>query len=177
MRLLRPSRIGTGFFIVLTSMKETVETGLTLEERVASIVEEILTDPKLFLVGVTVRGVKGSRVVEVYVDGDEAVGLDVLAGLSREISFMLDTEDFIAGRYRLQVSSPGLDRPLEQKRQYVKHVGRTLRIKFEDADGISSLEGELSKTDAEFIVLTLADGSTREIAFDKVSEAKIVLPW
>ena len=158
-------------------MKEAVDTGLTLEERVTSVAADVLTDPKLFLVGVVVRGVKGSRVVEVYIDGDEPVSLDELSRLSREIGFLLDTEDFIKGRYQLQVSSPGLDRPLEQKRQYPKHIGRTLRVKIEDANGISTIEGHLDKAEDEHIVLTLADGSRHEVLFGQIVEAKVKLPW
>lgn len=158
-------------------MTETVGIGKTLEDRVASVVEEVLTDPALFVVGVTVRGVKGTRVVEVYIDGDEAVGLDTLASLSREIGFMLDTEDFIDGRYRLQVSSPGLDRPLELPRQFAKQIGRTLRVKVQNADGESTLNGELLKADAEQIELALPGGEARSLSYAEVVEAKVVLPW
>ena len=155
-----------------------MEVTHTLEDRIKAIVEEVLTDPRLFVVEVVVRGVRGSRVVEVYIDGDEPVGVDRLAELSREIGFLLDTGDVIDGRYRLQVSSPGLDRPLASPRQFPKQVGRRLRVKVDDgADGAKTVEGELLTATDEAIELGLPGGGSLHLTYDKIRDARVVLPW
>ena len=155
----------------------TTENFNTLEERIHAIVSGVITDPSHFLVSVSVRGVRGSRVVEVFVDGDEGVGVDKLAKYSREISFMLDTEDFIDGRYKLDVSSPGLDRPLFELRQYKKHIDRKLKVKFTTPEGNKVQEGVLTGVGDEFIELTFSNKQTSKIDFSDVVESKVILPW
>ena len=172
----RPSMIWPGFFNE-TMSQLTADKFDTLEQRVFAIAGQVLTDASHFLVSVSVRGVRGSRVVEVFIDGDQGIGVDALAAYSREISFMLDTEDFIDGRYKLEVSSPGADRPLEQLRQYRKHVDRKLKIKYEHAAGSKSQEGVLTAVGDDFVELTLTNRETRQIAFSDIIESKVLLPW
>ena len=82
----------------------------SLADRIRVFAEEAAVDTDLFVVDVEVRGFQGSRVVEVFVDGEAGAGSDDLTALSRSLAFLLDTEDFIKGRYRLDVSTPGADR-------------------------------------------------------------------
>lgn len=153
----------------------------TLADRVRAFAEEAAADTDLFVVGVDVRGYQGSRVVSVYADSEDGADADTLAGLSRSLSFLLDTEDLIKGRYRLDVSTPGADQPLADRRQYRRHIGRTLAVTFERAatDGggqgeVVTAQGELASVDDDGLVL---DGETAPIPFDAVREARVVLPW
>lgn len=155
----------------------TTENFDTLEQRIHSVASNVLSDASHFLVSVSVRGVRGSRVVEVYIDADKGISIDALAKYSREISFMLDTEDFIDGRYKLNVSSPGLDRPLVEFRQYPKHIDRKLKVKTKTADGSNVQEGILTAVGDEFIELTFANKQSSKIDFAEIIESKVVLPW
>ena len=143
--------------------------GTTLEDRVRALAEEAAQDTDLFVVDVEVRGYQGSRVVSVYADAEGGAGADDLAALSRSLGFALDTEDLVKGRYRLDVSSPGADRPLADRRQYPAHVGRTLAVT--TADG-ATVEGELVSVSDDAVDL----GGT-SIPFDQIREARVVLPW
>jgi ribosome maturation factor RimP len=146
-----------------------------LADRVRALAEEAAADTDLFVVGVEVRGFQGSRVVEVFADSEGAADADDLASLSRSLSFLLDTEDLVKGRYRLDVSSPGADRPLADRRQYKKHVGRTLAVTFEDGeDQLLTAQGELLSVDDDALEL---DGHTAPIPFEQVREARVTLPW
>lgn len=149
----------------------------TLEDRITAIVRDVVTDAAHFIVSVQVRGVRGSRVVEIYLDGDEGIGVDILAKYSREIGFLLDTQDVVDGKYKLEVSSPGLDRPLEQLRQYSKHVERTLKVKIDTPDGRKTQEGVLTRVGDEDIDLTKVNKEVLTIPFSDIIEAKVVLPW
>jgi ribosome maturation factor RimP len=146
-----------------------------LADRVRALAEEAAADTDLFVVGVEVRGFQGSRVVEVFADSEGAADADDLAALSRSLSFLLDTEDLVKGRYRLDVSSPGADRPLADRRQYKKHVGRTLAVTFEDGeDQLLTAQGELLSVGDDALEL---DGHTAPIPFEQVREARVTLPW
>lgn len=149
----------------------------TLEERIQRIAREVITDSALFLVEVKVRGVKGSRVIEIFVDSDHNIDIDTLASLNREIGFLLDMEDFIDGRYQLNVSSPGLDRPLLMPRQYRKNIGRPLRVKMRSQEDKRNVQGTLKHVGDDYIELETAGGDVQRIAFDAIEESKVILPW
>lgn len=142
-------------------------------DRVRKIVETVVPLDEVYIVDIVVRGRQGSRVVEVYLDSDDGVGLDQLASYSREAGFLLEAEDVIKGHYRLNVSSPGADRPMTLPRQMRKHVGRTLAVKQGEGD---SVEGVLKAADEEGIVLKKGKQEVR-LAFDTIQEARVVLPW
>ena len=147
----------------------------SLADRVRAFAEEAAADTDLYVVGVEVRGFQGSRVVEVFVDSPDGAGSDDLARLSRSLGFTLDTEDLIKGRYRLDVSTPGADRPLEDRRQYPRHVGRELAVTYEAGeDQLVTVQGELTAVGDDTITL---DGESAPIPFDAVREARVVLPW
>jgi ribosome maturation factor RimP len=152
----------------------------TVVERVGKLVEEALSESALYLVDLVVRGRTGSRVVEVYVDGDAGVGVDELAEMSRRIAFLLDTEDPIKGKYNLNVSSPGTDRALLFPRQYAKHRGKSLEIHVRsdkpESEGVTET-GELIDLGEEAVELRTKSGEHRTISFDRVERARIVLPW
>ena len=159
-------------------MAQPPPTADPLAERVRALADEVLADTDLFVVDVSVRGWSGSRVVEVFVDrfGDpgEGAGSDDLTQVSRRLAFLLDAEDPIDGKYRLDVSSPGIDRPLTDRRQYRRHVGRDLKVKTADGE---TLTGALVADGDETFTLETGDGAGREIAYADVAEARIQLPW
>lgn len=146
--------------------------------RVRAMVQEVIADPPFFLVDVALRGKDGSRVVEVFVDHDDGISIEALADLSREIGFLLDTEEVIKGRYYLNVSSPGADRPLVHPRQFLRHRGRPARLLVRDADGNEqTVRGVIGRSDAESVELLPAGGEPRVFRFDVIDEARIELPW
>ena len=158
-------------------MNDSTDITQTIDQRVRRVVDDVLTDDSLFVVDIVIRGVKGSRVVEIYLDSDTNLGVDMLAKINREIGFLLETEEVIDGRYTLNVSSPGLDRPLKLPRQYKKHVGRPLKVKHKKDDGHSIAKGTLSDSTEEYIELTSPKGETNRILILDIIESKIVLPW
>lgn len=146
-----------------------------LADRVRALAEEAASGTDLFVVDVEVRGFQGSRVVEVFADSEAGAGADDLAELSRSLSFLLDTEDLVKGRYRLDVSTPGADRPLTDARQYAKHVGREVAVTYEGGeDQLLTAQGELLSVEDGALRL---DGEAAPIPLDAVREARVVLPW
>ncbi|HEX7071891.1 MAG TPA: ribosome maturation factor RimP, partial [Rhodothermales bacterium] len=101
-----------------------------------------------------------------------------LARVSREVGFLLDADDVIAGRYSLNVSSPGVDRPLTMPRQYPKHVGRALKVRYRTPDGESRVaEGRLEEVSEEGIAMQIDPSKRIMLRFDDVIDARVQLPW
>lgn len=87
------------------------------------------------------RGERGSTILEIIVDSEEGINLDAITELSRWTSALLDeAEESLPGRYKLEVSSGGLDRPFEHLWQYRKNVGRLLKVTFDGEDGTRKTE-------------------------------------
>jgi len=128
-----------------------------------------------YLVGLEVSP---SRHIVVYIDGDEGVSLDACTQISRILESVLDQEPTLGGIYTLEVSSPGVNRPLKFPRQYIKHVGRTLRI---EMIGGEVVEGLLTNTGHDTISLDLkpldkkSKPESREIPFDEIKESYVTI--
>ena len=148
-----------------------------IAERVRALAEEVLAPLSYYLVDVEVRGHHGTRVVEVYVDADEDLGLDDLAEVSKELDFLMEMEDTVDGSYKLEVSTPGLDRPLSDPRQFRKNVGRGVRVKYLREGNKEKVEGEITDATEDDIEITEPSGETHRLPYEDVQEAKLKLPW
>lgn len=118
--------------------------------------------------------------IVVYIDGDEGVSLEACTQISRILESVLDEEPTLGGVYELEVSSPGVSRPLRFPRQYLKHVGRTLKVDLNDS---TSIEGQLTNTGNESITLTVkgkdkkASPDLQEIPYEKIKGAYVVVQF
>lgn len=160
------------------SVGEAVESAVRV--LVADVIRSEAEFSGLFLVDLVVRGHAGSRVLEVYVDGDDPVPIETITRLSRRIGSRLDTEAIVDGVSRLEVSSPGAAKPLNDIRQYPKHRGKVLAIKrvAPDATGgpATAVSGILRNVDADSLELDV-NGSREIIPFNQIIEGKVALPW
>ncbi len=154
------------------------QTARQIADRVRAFTEEVIAGTPYFIVDVEVRGHKGTRVVEIFVDSDTDLSHDQLATISNEVGFLLDVEDVIDGSYTLEVSSPGIKRPLTMPRQFKKNVGRVLRVKYESEGGTTeNTTGELLAADDEAITIEAAPDEPVRIPYDAIERAKLELPW
>jgi ribosome maturation factor RimP len=149
-----------------------------LENKIGELVESVLEGTDLFLVDLVLKGQKGSYSLWVYVDAEKGgVNLDECADISEELGVLLDAHDIIKGRYRLNVSSPGVDRPLKDKRQYFSKVGRNASVKYKAGDEQRSAKGIIKGFNGEELVIEKDDGQDITIAFDDIIETKILTAW
>ena len=118
----------------------------------------------------------GARVLRVVVDQDGGVGLDRLAETSRRLSRLLDTDADLRGPYRLEVTSPGLERPLRTPRHFQKSVDRDVVIKIRTHQGAESIRGRLRSASGEGCEVA-ANGDLRQIPYDIISSARTVFRW
>jgi ribosome maturation factor RimP len=141
-------------------------------------IERCVSERHAQLIDLVIRGEKGGRVVEVFVDAKESVTSALCTKLAREIGDVLDTQHLIDGPYRLTVSSPGLDRPLTYLWQYQKHVGRPLQLRRRLGEQVQMLTGTLSGVSGDSIILQVSgELEPLRVVFDTILEAKIMTPW
>jgi len=148
-----------------------------IADQVRALTEEVIAGTSYFLVDVEVRGHKGTRVVEVYLDSKEDFGHDDLAVLSKEVGFLLDVEDVVDDSYKLEVSSPGIKRPLTMPQQYQKNVGRTLRVRYKSDGDEEIVVGDVMAADDDEVELELPSGKRLQLPYNTITQARIELPW
>ncbi|MDN4164509.1 ribosome maturation factor RimP [Cytophagales bacterium LB-30] len=122
----------------------------TIQQQISQLAQECLHDDSLFIVEVQVSTNPKFRKVLVLVDGDNGVSIEVCSKISRELGGKIEEGEIIADSYTLEVSSPGVDFPLNSPRLYKKNVGRSLKLQL--ADGKES-KGALLEADEQGILL------------------------
>lgn len=140
-----------------------------LQESIEELVTPYLKYQGADLVDMQLSGSPRNRTLRIDVDRMEGITVDECARLSRGIADVLDTHDPISGRYVLEVSSPGLDRPLKSDRDYERAVGQTVRIILE---GGRVLIGQLIRFDGIQLALSV-DGETRVVAAEEIRKANL----
>jgi len=107
-----------------------------LKHVIVDLVEKHLPDAEHFIVEVKVERVADKTKVLVLVDADQGMTIAACAKLSRALSGELETNELLEEAYTLEVSSPGLDYPLTEKRQYLKNQGRSLKVYLQTGEEI-----------------------------------------
>ena len=138
--------------------------------RVSQVVAPLLADRGLELFDVEFR----SGTLRVSVDRPGGIDLDAIATATQEVSALLDQEDLVPGeRYTLEVSSPGVERPLRTPEHFRRYVGTTVSIKATaDVDGERRVQGTLDAADDEGVTV---DGRT--FAYTQIERARTVFEW
>ena len=144
--------------------------------QITELIEPTLNEMGFELIRVLVTG--GQRpTLQIMVERADLAPLTVehCAGASRAISALLDVADPIAGAYRLEVSSPGIDRPLVRRADYERFAGLEARLETElPIDGRRRFRGRLIGLAGDQVRLALPEGE-QSIPFDSIKKAKLVL--
>lgn len=115
-----------------------------------------------------------ASVLRVFIDGPDGITVDDCAKVSHRISGVLDVEDPIPGEYNLEVSSPGLDRPLRRASHFVKYAGSEIRVRMQKGHpGRRRLKGRLDGLEDGEIVMTV-DGEQVRLPREKIESARLV---
>lgn len=140
------------------------------EKKIKALAEKAIEDfDDLFLVDIKVKGNTGNQKVLIFVDGDNGVSIDQCGRISRQVGEEIEEEDFMVGKYTLEVSSPGLDFPIVLHRQYVKNIGRNLEVETNEGDMV---EGELLEVNKGAIVLK-HKAENRSLEFEEIKQSKV----
>ena len=154
------------------------KTGLTergLKETVRDVAERVTSSRGFELVDVEVKRAPGGQLVRLFVDKPGGIGLDDLQSVSEEVSAILDAEDPIDSAYTLEVSSPGLDRPLKSEADYRRYQGRLARLSsYEPLDGRRHWTGRIVSVDGGMVSLEEKEGgAVMRIPFEKIAHGRL----
>ena len=147
-----------------------------LLDRLHDIIEPIASDHGLELVEVQYRQEQHGWVLRIIIYKADGVSIDDCAKVSRETSHVLDVEDVIPYKYHLEVSSPGLDRPLTTTRDFERNLGKKVKITLVEGDQVVSYKGIIDKIDGDQITVK---SDTERLTFScaEVKKAKLIIEF
>ncbi len=146
-------------------------------DTIAGMVALVLEPLGLELFDVELTGTGRAAVLKVLVDRDGGVDLDAITAATQALSPVLDAHDIVAGPYALEVSSPGLERPLRRREHFEWAIGAAVSVKHRIADGSVVRErGTLTAADEAQVTVEI-EGAPHAIAYDDVVQARTVFDW
>lgn len=151
---------------------------MSQEQRIAEMIEPVIEDMGYELVRVKFMGAGRSHTLQLMIDHqDESKSITVedCENVSNAVSALLDVEDPIENKYLLEVSSPGVDRPLTRLKDFKRYTGDEAKIELHTAlDGRRRYRGYLKGVDEDKVIITV-DGKDYSLPFEYIHEAKLVM--
>ena len=145
-------------------------------EKVQEFVESLLPSMGLELVEIQYRQEGEGWVLRLFLDSPDGIGLDQCSKVSREISFFLDVEDLIPHAFNLEVSSPGLERPLCNAADFKRFVGKKARVKVRHPIGDQKVfVGLIGESDENEFELLFEDGTSNSFFLHQIRKARLTL--
>lgn len=144
------------------------------EDKVRVVIEPVVAAQGAEVVDLNLNG----GILDLRVDTpDGGIDLDSIADITKAVSAALDEADPIPGRYTLEVSSPGLERPLRTPDHFRRFVGTTISVRtLPDVEGERRVRGELVSAGAKTIVIAAEEGP-RELSYTDIERARTIFEW
>ena len=148
----------------------------SVEAAVTQLAEQVAAHLGMEVVLAEVKGGPGRATVRVYIDKAGGVTLDDCERFSQRLSVLLDVEDSVPFSYNLEVSSPGLDRPLTRASDFERFAGRQVKMRTRSPrEGQRNFRGKLLGSIAGMVRVEIAPGKELEIAFTEIEKANLVI--
>ena len=163
--------------------RQREDANLAIADAVDALVRPIAGAEGVELIEVAVKGEASMRRVKVIVDAKGGVTLDTCQVISRQLGTRLDEladtdDDPLPGRYTLEVTSPGTDRPLTDRAAFDRVEGRLVKVVLEvGEDSTRELVGTVGEAGAEGVVVAPAEGEAETVPYADIVVAKQELPW
>ncbi|HXI31756.1 MAG TPA: ribosome maturation factor RimP [Vicinamibacterales bacterium] len=153
----------------------------TVVEKVREIADRVAADRGLEIFDIQFRREAPGMVLRIQIDrpgpaasAEDSVSVEDCAHVSRDLSAILDVEDVVPTAYTLEVSSPGLDRPLRGRDDYRRFAGRLAKIVVRGrVDGQGFFRGRLGGVDGGDVLIDGDDGRTHRVPFDAITRANL----
>ena len=147
--------------------------------RIWELATQIADGEAMEVIDVELRreGTRAGRVLRVYLDKEGGPNVDDLGRVSRQLSELLDSQDIVEGSYTLEVSSPGINRPLKKPEHFQRFIGKRVRIRTGDMiDGRRSFLGILSEVSGDTIRIEV-EGKPYQIPFCTIEKSNYEHDW
>lgn len=136
----------------------------------------IIENLGFLFIDLVIRGDKRQQIFEVFIDNEKGVTTDDCAEVSRAIHEFFDQHEEDFYDYRLDVSSPGVDRPLKYIQQYHKHIGRDFKVSYETDSGKKKQKGKLLNIEGNNLLFKFGKEEII-LPFEKIIEAKVQISF
>ncbi|MFQ5673658.1 MAG: ribosome maturation factor RimP [Nitrospinales bacterium] len=146
-------------------------------QSVAEIIEPVVHGENLELVDVEFKKEGKTWYLRVYIDKERGVSIEDCRNVSHQIEDLIEIENIVSRQYILEVSSPGLDRPLKSKRDFLRNQNRRIQLTvFAPIHGRKDFRGVIQGIHEQSLVLQV-EGSDLEIPLEKIAKAKLVIDF
>ena len=156
-----------------------INTGTPLEQIEKFVLQHIENWPEVFLI--EAKSTPGNNIT-VLLDADNGITIEKCTSINRALyKYIEETGIFPEGNFTLEVSSPGVDRPLQLHRQYIKNIGRKVEVLYNDG---TKIEGKLVRVEEENIIIEQQEGKGRKmitksvtILFNEIKHATVLITF
>jgi ribosome maturation factor RimP len=149
-------------------------TEQALSEKLNRLLQPLVEDLGYEFVGLEYYNQPNQSVLRVYIDAENGIGLEDCESVSREVAALLDVEDPISGHYNLEVSSPGLDRPLFTLDQFDRFKGEEAKVTvYAPVDGRRKFKGRILGVEDGQVRME-QEGAEVALVFDNIAKARLV---
>lgn len=154
---------------------------MDIKQKVAELLEELITEQDLFVVDITIGSYNKSTRISISLDGDEGIKIDQCGRISRKLGNKMEELELMAEAYTLEVSSPGLDKPLLLERQYPRNIGRKVKVLTKDSQ---TFTGELTAVEPTQIkvldekkIKNKINTNLVEIPFENIKSTTVIISF
>jgi ribosome maturation factor RimP len=144
-----------------------------VHNRVKELVERVVQEDGVELVDIQLPRFRSKQLVRIFIDKVGGVSIDDCRRISKKVGDVLDIEDPFPSRYTLEVSSPGVDRPLKTESDFRRNVGRTLRVSISDTENVEGTHTGVLKEIHNDVLLLETDSGRLEIPLKRIGKARV----
>jgi len=141
--------------------------------KISDLAKQITEESGFILIDVVFRGDERNRVIQIFIDSEAGISAKDCAVVSNELSKELDEKNYVPSKYRLEVSSPGTDRPLKYLKQYFKHIDRKFEVVYLSNNEQKKFVGKLISITGEDLFFT-ENKNEIMINFKNIKSAKVL---
>ena len=142
-------------------------------EHLLKLIEPVVEGLGYECVGIEYNSHPKHGFLRIFIDSEQGVGMEDCTKVSHQVSGVLDVEDPISGEYNLEVSSPGMDRPLFNLKQFEQFIGHTVQVNlFKPVQGRRKITGLIEKVEDDDVYLQ-QDGQVYKVPFQAMTKARL----
>ncbi|KAA3616044.1 MAG: hypothetical protein DWQ05_09815 [Calditrichaeota bacterium] len=147
-----------------------------LKDTLLEIVKPLIDNKNIEFVDLEIKGSQNNPVICIYVDEVGGIPIKKCVSISRELNQIIETENIIKSAYRIDVSSPGMDRPLKTERDFARNIGRFIKIDYQLNEVKHERDGEIVSAESEYVIIKKNE-EIHEIFYESIDKALIQIKW
>lgn len=152
-------------------------TKTSITESISQIIEPVIQEESLELVDVEYKKIGKAWTLRVYIDKDQGITVEDCQKISRQIEDMIEIDELIVNPFVMEVSSPGLDRPLKKEKDFLRYRDKPVGIKtFSPIENRRNFQGIIQDCKDQILYLN-EEGVSIKIPLDKIAKAKLIIEF